>query len=207
MAGAYRFDYVKGLIDTEEYIRRFVKLKKVGMLNQGSCPFHSEKTPSFYVYPAGFNNPETGPQEYASFYCFGCGAGGDIFEFKKLWDNLKNRYQALEELEKELGIEMEDEEVVTNLLKDQINKMKVTKEQVLSLSEINMICSSICRNYLIWVKDYFEKYYKDELEIIDKFYKYFDKSFEDKSAIEAMKLIDDVQIKIEKRREKLKNME
>ena len=205
MSGSYRFDYVKGLIDTEEYIRRFVKLKKVGMLYQGLCPFHNEKTPSFYVYPAGFNNPRTGPQEHASFSCFGCGVGGDIFEFKKLWDNLKNRYQALEALEKELGIEMEDEEIVTNLLKDQIDKMKVTKERVLSLSEINMICSSICRNYLNWVNDYFPEFYHEEMNFVDKCYLFFDKMFNEKSAIEAMKIIDDIQNKVSNRRNKLKN--
>ena len=43
----------------------------------GLCPFHSEKTPSFTVYP-----------ENGSFYCFGCGVGGDVFTFTGLIENL-----------------------------------------------------------------------------------------------------------------------
>lgn len=204
MAGLkYRFEYVKGLVDGFEFMTRYVKVKKVGMLYKGACPFHNEKTPSFYIYPAGHINDD-GPQEHASFNCFGCGAGGDIFEFRKRWDQLKSKWEALEAFEKELGIEMEDDEIVTNLLQDQINKIKNAKERVLSLSEINMICSSICRNYLLWVKDNFPETYVDEVKVVDKFYMFFDKMFDEKSAVEAMKVIDDVQIKISNRREQLK---
>ena len=43
----------------------------------GLCPFHNEKTPSFTVYP-----------DTNSFYCFGCGAGGDVISFIRRIDNL-----------------------------------------------------------------------------------------------------------------------
>ena len=52
-------------------------LKRRGKNLVGLCPFHSEKTPSFTVYP-----------ENGSFYCFGCGVGGDIFTFTGLIENL-----------------------------------------------------------------------------------------------------------------------
>jgi len=50
----------------------YVQLKRKGRLYGGLCPFHSEKSPSFYVYP-----------DTQSFYCFGCGAGGDAITFAK----------------------------------------------------------------------------------------------------------------------------
>ena len=51
--------------DIESVISSYVSLKRAGSNLKGLCPFHSEKTPSFTVYP-----------ETQSFYCFGCGAGG-----------------------------------------------------------------------------------------------------------------------------------
>ncbi len=56
--------------DIQTLIGGYVSLKRAGTNLKGLCPFHSEKTPSFTVYPQ--NN---------SFYCFGCGAGGDQISF------------------------------------------------------------------------------------------------------------------------------
>ena len=58
--------------DITELIGSYVQLKRKGRLYGGLCPFHSEKSPSFYVYP-----------DTQSFYCFGCGAGGDAITFAK----------------------------------------------------------------------------------------------------------------------------
>lgn len=63
--------------DIETIISQYVNLKRRGKNLVGLCPFHSEKTPSFTVYP-----------ESGSFYCFGCGAGGDVFTFTGLIENL-----------------------------------------------------------------------------------------------------------------------
>ena len=62
--------------DIETAVSQYVNLKRRGK-NLGLCPFHSEKTPSFTVYP-----------ENGSFYCFGCGVGGDVFTFTGLIENL-----------------------------------------------------------------------------------------------------------------------
>ena len=56
--------------DIENVIGGFVDLKRTGTNVKGLCPFHNEKTPSFTVFPAT-----------QSFYCFGCGAGGDVITF------------------------------------------------------------------------------------------------------------------------------
>ncbi len=84
--------------DIVELIGSYVNLKRAGSNMQGLCPFHSEKTPSFIVFPAT-----------QSFRCFGCGAGGDVFEFVKKSENL-DFYGALEFLAKRAGITLVSEE-------------------------------------------------------------------------------------------------
>ncbi len=63
--------------EIESTVSQYVNLKRAGKNLVGLCPFHSEKTPSFTVYP-----------ESGSFYCFGCGVGGDVFTFTGLLENL-----------------------------------------------------------------------------------------------------------------------
>ncbi|MBQ9099065.1 MAG: DNA primase [Clostridia bacterium] len=63
--------------DIEDVIGSYVTLKRAGSNRNGLCPFHSEKTPSFTVFP-----------NTKSFYCFGCGAGGDVITFIQKIENL-----------------------------------------------------------------------------------------------------------------------
>lgn len=63
--------------DIENVISPYVNLKRRGKNLVGLCPFHNEKTPSFTVYP-----------ENGSFYCYGCGIGGDVFSFVRQIENL-----------------------------------------------------------------------------------------------------------------------
>ena len=63
--------------DIEGVVSSYVSVKRRGRNLVGLCPFHGEKTPSFTVYP-----------ETSSFYCFGCGAGGDVITFIKRIENL-----------------------------------------------------------------------------------------------------------------------
>lgn len=63
--------------DIETVISQYVNLKRRGKNLVGLCPFHNEKTPSFTIYP-----------ENGSFYCFGCGVGGDVITFTGLIENL-----------------------------------------------------------------------------------------------------------------------
>lgn len=61
---------VRDATDIVAVISQYVALKAAGRNLKGLCPFHGEKTPSFFVNP-----------ERQTFKCFGCGAGGDVFEF------------------------------------------------------------------------------------------------------------------------------
>lgn len=63
--------------DIVSLISSYVSLQRAGSNLKGLCPFHSEKTPSFTVYP-----------QDNSFYCFGCGAGGDAISFIRKRENL-----------------------------------------------------------------------------------------------------------------------
>ena len=78
--------------DIVELIGSYVNLKRAGANFNGLCPYHSEKSPSFTVFP--------GTQ---SFYCFGCGAGGDAITFAMKSENL-DYPSAVEFLAKRAGI-------------------------------------------------------------------------------------------------------
>ena len=80
--------------DLPALIGSYVTLKRAGSNMTGHCPFHSERTPSFTVFTAS-----------NSFYCFGCGAGGDAITFVKRIENLEYP-DAVELLAKRAGIQI-----------------------------------------------------------------------------------------------------
>ena len=84
--------------DIEQVISSYVQLKRRGRLLTGLCPFHSEKSPSFTVYP-----------ENQSFYCFGCGAGGDVITFIRRIENLEY-VEAVKFLAQRAGMRMPEDE-------------------------------------------------------------------------------------------------
>ncbi len=82
-----------------DVISSYVTLKRAGTNLHGLCPFHSERSPSFTVFTNG--DPH--------FYCFGCGAGGDVISFVMRMENLDYR-AALEFLAKRAGIALPDDD-------------------------------------------------------------------------------------------------
>lgn len=88
---------VKRRTSLPDLIGRFVSLRRAGSNLVGCCPFHSEKTPSFTVFSAT-----------NSFYCFGCGAGGDAITFCMQAEGLEYR-EAVERLATLAGVPPEEE--------------------------------------------------------------------------------------------------
>jgi len=85
---------IKQRLDVAEVIGGYVKLERAGASLKGRCPFHNEKTPSFFVSP-----------QRQSYYCFGCGAKGDIFTFVEEMEGVSFR-EALKSLAAKAGIEL-----------------------------------------------------------------------------------------------------
>ena len=88
-------DYIFDNIDIVSLVSEYVKLEKRGQNYLGLCPFHNEKTPSFTVSP-----------EKKIAHCFGCGKGGNIFQFVSLIENITYN-QAIAKLGTRLGLDLE----------------------------------------------------------------------------------------------------
>ncbi len=83
--------------DIESVISPYVNLSKRGRLVKGLCPFHNEKTPSFTIYT-----------DSQSFFCFGCGAGGDAITFVRRIENL-DYVEAVKVLAERAGMKMPED--------------------------------------------------------------------------------------------------
>ena len=97
MAGRIPDSFIDGLlarVDIVELIGSRVPLKRKGKEYTACCPFHDERTPSFYVSPSK-----------AFYHCFGCGAHGTAIKFLMEYDRLEF-VDAVEELAKRLGLEV-----------------------------------------------------------------------------------------------------
>ena len=70
-------DQIRGALDIADVIGSYIQVKRTGQSAKALCPFHKEKTPSFHINPAR-----------QAFHCFGCGAGGDVFKFVMLYENV-----------------------------------------------------------------------------------------------------------------------
>lgn len=91
--------------DIEDLLSSYITLKRRGKNLVGLCPFHNEKTPSFTVYP-----------DNGSFYCFGCGAGGDAITFVRRIENL-DYVDAVKFLAQRAGLRMPEDGVDDTLSK------------------------------------------------------------------------------------------
>jgi len=94
-------EYIREVVrrnDIEEIVGQYVSLRRRGRTCTGLCPFHNEKTPSFVVYP-----------ETQSYYCFGCGAAGDVIGFVRRYNNL-GYVEAIKQLASRAGMPLPEED-------------------------------------------------------------------------------------------------
>ena len=125
-------DQVKENLSITDVVATYIRLEKSGSQYRARCPFHNEKTPSFYVSP-----------ERKSFHCFGCQTHGDIFTFVEKIENIPF-FEALKILADRAGVELtnsqknkEDTRLIT-LLKDSTD-----------IFEKNLTTSPEARQYLL----------------------------------------------------------
>src|SRR4029077_4981588 len=85
---------IKESLSIEEIVSSYIKLESAGSNLKAKCPFHNEKTPSFFVSPSR-----------GSYYCFGCNASGDIFTFVEEFEGLDFK-GALKLLADRAGVEL-----------------------------------------------------------------------------------------------------
>lgn len=107
---------LKMRIDIIELVGEYVELKRQGRLAKALCPFHSEKTASFTVYG-----------DTQSYFCFGCGKGGDAITFIREIENL-DYIEAVKLLAEKVGLNMPEENYDDTLLKKRKRMLEINKE-------------------------------------------------------------------------------
>lgn len=136
-------DDIKQKVDIVQVVSEYVKLQKSGRTYKALCPFHTEKNPSFFVFP-----------ERQSWHCFGaCGTGGDVFSFIMKKENL-DFGQALRLLANKAGITL----TATVAYKKQGGSEE--RERLFEINEaaaeyyhhllLNTTSGDIARKYLAW---------------------------------------------------------
>ena len=121
----------------DEVLGSYLQLKRAGGRYVACCPFHNEKTPSFTVFP-----------DTASYYCFGCGAGGDVITFVMNYENL-DYPEAVKLLAARAGLTVPEDKFVSD-------KTKRKRERMLEMHKLaarhfynNLVSEpNPCMNYL-----------------------------------------------------------
>jgi len=111
---------IKAKIDVVEEIGLVVSLQKSGKALKGLCPFHNERTPSFYVF--------AGTQTWR---CFGCNEGGDVFSFVQKQQGLDFR-ETLHYLAEKAGVQVDD---YSSQNPEQVRETSALKERLRKLNE------------------------------------------------------------------------
>lgn len=125
---------IKARLDIVEFIQSYVRLDKAGVNFKACCPFHSEKTPSFFVSPAR-----------QTWHCFGgCGEGGDIFKFVMKIEGL-DFPEALRLLGARAGVEITRENPA---LRSARNRLYDVCEAAAKIYERTLLTTSAPKEYL-----------------------------------------------------------
>jgi len=123
---------IKARIPIEELVASYVKIEKSGRSYKARCPFHNEKTPSFFISP-----------ERGGYYCFGCGAKGDIFSFVEQFEGLDFK-GALKVLAEKAGVPL----VVDQKADSEKDKLFAIMEEAAKYFEDQLSRSKEARDYV-----------------------------------------------------------
>ena len=139
-------DTILDRTDIVQVIAQHVQLKKSGVRYVGCCPFHQEKTPSFYVFP------HTG-----TFKCFGCGEGGDAIHFIEKAEN-KTFVEAVRTLAQKANVQIEEQEESVEEKQKRMHReaLWITNKQVADFYRKQFLLSKEAQEYAYrrWGKDY-----------------------------------------------------
>jgi DNA primase len=168
-------EQIKEKLSIEEVVGSYIKLERAGNNFKARCPFHNEKTPSFFVSP-----------DRGSYYCFGCGAKGDIFTFVQEFESL-DFIGALKILADRAGIQLEQFTQKTDSKKDRLYSLL---EDTTNFLVKNISNEEIPLEYLKkrgftdkTIKDWRIGYVRDEWRSIFDFLK--SKGYSDDEALRA----------------------
>ncbi len=126
-------EQIKERLSIVDLLGAYIKLEKAGKNMKARCPFHNEKTPSFFVSP-----------DRDSYYCFGCGAKGDIFTFVQEFEGL-DFFGALKLLAERTGVTLTRENVQ---MKNEKEAIYNALEAATQFFESNLPKSSSAQKYL-----------------------------------------------------------
>ncbi len=127
---------IKEKLSIEDVVSSYVKLEKAGVNLKARCPFHNEKSASFFVSP-----------DRGSYYCFGCGAGGDIFSFVEQFEGLDFK-GALKLLADRAGVPLEAYNKETKENKSEKERLYEVMEEATKYFENNLLINKDAQEYL-----------------------------------------------------------
>jgi len=127
---------IKERLTIEDVVSSYVKLDRAGVNLKARCPFHNEKTPSFFISP-----------DRGSYYCFGCGASGDIFSFVTEFEGLDFK-GALKLLALRAGVPLEPYTKEMKEAESEKEKLYRIMEEATKYFENNLVESKDVQEYL-----------------------------------------------------------
>ncbi|MBI2630622.1 DNA primase [Candidatus Nomurabacteria bacterium] len=127
---------IKERLGIEEVISSYIKLERAGKNLKARCPFHNEKTPSFFISP-----------DRGTYYCFGCAASGDIFTFVEEFEGLDFK-GALKLLADRAGVQLEPYSRQAKESKSEKEKLYEVMEEATSYFENNLKSNEEALDYL-----------------------------------------------------------
>ena len=131
-----KIEEIKEKSDIVSVVSDYLPVKKSGRYYMGNCPFHHEKTPSFFLYP-----------ETNTFHCFGCGKHGDSISFLMELESL-DYVTTLKKLAEKFGIELEYENNFDSFNKKNFDKYYEVNAFVAKFYYRKMLENSVPKQYL-----------------------------------------------------------